>query len=789
MDGRQQQKLLEAGDVDDLHTPVQVTPPQTPIPRKRKTAAQRLLESEARARALVAATGQIIWTAKANGLIKADVPGWRAYTGQSEQQIKGWGWLEAIHPEDREQTSRRWKEAIAAGRIFETEYRLRRADGEYRIFLARGVPVLDEDGRIREWVGSCTDITERRRAELELSQTREMLATQLDDMTRLHEFSTRLTSNIELKRVLEEALISVITMQGTHMGTVMLYDSNRGILRMAASVGFNQEYLNILGTIPPGVGACGTALKERRSVLIEDVELEESFKPYLPLAARAGYRAAYSVPLFSQSGAVMGTIGTYFPYPHRPSPREARLVELYARQVAHAVENAQTYQKTRTALTSLLEMVQELMSLPYEPAWSSQHLLSMTQSVARRLAEQTRATLGCERVAMLSLGHAADTFYPLTIVGLAAAQEDQWWRDMQSLQTSAFDAADVRRLCNGQVILIDTMQPPYLERWSSYRETYGARRLLVAPVCSGERLLGILMLDHGEAEHTLSPEETILAGTVAKLVGLVIAHERLRYDWAKAHASELALREITHHMDDFLSMTTHELRSPITTIRGNLQLARRQLTQLLSSANGPGADMRRAHEALRDQFILIERHTARLNRRVEDLLDVSRIQTGNLTVRLEPVDLLGIVREAIEEVSQSLPRRVIHLHADDEQCMLVRADAERIGQVVTNYLTNALKYSPGDRPVDVGVETQGQQARVWVRDQGPGLSPSEQERIWARFQRIAGREGRRDMGAGLGLGLYICRGIIEHHHGQVGVESAQGKGATFWFTLPLATPQ
>ena len=108
---------------------------------------------------------------------------------------------------------------------------------------------------------------------------------------------------------------------------------------------------------------------------------------------------------------------------------------------------------------------------------------------------------------------------------------------------------------------------------------------------------------------------------------------------------------------------------------------------------------------------------------------------------------------------------------------------------MTNYLTNALKYSPAEQPVVVGLDVADHLARVWVRDQGPGLPPEEQAQIWEPFHRVQGIKDQGGTGVGLGLGLYICRTIIERHQGQVGVESAPGHGSTFWFTLPLAPHQ
>jgi signal transduction histidine kinase len=179
----------------------------------------------------------------------------------------------------------------------------------------------------------------------------------------------------------------------------------------------------------------------------------------------------------------------------------------------------------------------------------------------------------------------------------------------------------------------------------------------------------------------------------------------------------------------------------------------------------------------------------RLNRLVNDLVDVSRIQAGRLELHVARADLTAIVRDAVEEQRQAAPARTLALQLPTERCVSVIVDADRIGQVVTNYLTNALKYSPEDRPVDVGITVDRHEARVWVRDEGLGLPPEEQEGIWERFHRAQGIEVQSGSGIGLGLGLHICRTIIERHQGQVGVESARGTGSTFWFSLPLEGPE
>jgi len=138
----------------------------------RKQAEDAIKQSEERYRSLIAATSQLVWRADAEGRAP-DLPSWRAYTGQTEAQMVGLGWLDAIHPDDRERTNQVWMEAVQTKTLFEIEYQIRSSDGNYRYFQVRGVPILNEDGSIREWVGTCSDIHDRKQAENAIKQSEE----------------------------------------------------------------------------------------------------------------------------------------------------------------------------------------------------------------------------------------------------------------------------------------------------------------------------------------------------------------------------------------------------------------------------------------------------------------------------------------------------------------------------------------------------------------------------------------------------------------------------------------
>ena len=187
-----------------------------------------LWESEQRYRSLTEATTQIVWTTDADGQVEEDLPSWRAFTGQSVQEIKGWGWANALHPDDVERTKKIWSHSVKNRSIYDTEYRIKRYDGQYHYVSVRGVPVFEQDGSIREWVGTCTDITEQRTAEMRDNAANELL-----------ELFSQKTSR---KDYLDSAVKVISEWSGCKCVGIRLLDEE-GYISYASYAGFGDDFL------------------------------------------------------------------------------------------------------------------------------------------------------------------------------------------------------------------------------------------------------------------------------------------------------------------------------------------------------------------------------------------------------------------------------------------------------------------------------------------------------------------------------------------------------------------
>ena len=336
-------------------------------------------------------------------------------------------------------------------------------------------------------------------------------------------------------------------------------------------------------------------------------------------------------------------------------------------------------------------------------------------------------------------------------------------------------------------------RPPVAAGRLTWRDVLAAIAFVapsVAVVGAGVVIIVHTMLTSPHTPGLGAPE--VVVGIVLLLLAMLrpavlfLEHEQLRRERDAAHAQESAMRIAHARMEAFLSIVAHELKTPLTVLIGNVQLMGRRLETLLRRVRNQEDYTAVAH-ALTTVIDSCNQSLARMERLVEDVLDETRVQQGRLALRLEPCNLTSVVGKAVTEQAALNPDRAIRWVAEGA-LVPVLADASRIEQVVTNYVSNALKFSRADQPVEVRLRAADGLAWVTVHDEGVGILLAEQPHIWERFYRAAGADWQSGSQIGFGLGLYISKTIVEGHHGQVGVQSTPGQGTTVWFTLPLASP-
>ncbi len=238
--------------------------------------------------------------------------------------------------------------------------------------------------------------------------------------------------------------------------------------------------------------------------------------------------------------------------------------------------------------------------------------------------------------------------------------------------------------------------------------------------------------------------------------------------WVGTSTDIQEIKELDEQKDYFISMASHELKTPITSIKGYVQL----LESKYRNADDP---------FLKNSLKVVHKQIESLTTLVADLLDVSKIRTGSLQLRKKYFDINSLIEEVVSEIQSINPQNGIQFSA--KSTITVFADEENIRQVIINFLTNAVKYSPDSLKVKVDVELQEKAVQISVTDAGIGISVENQNKVFDRFFRVEGKNEKTF--PGFGIGLFIAAEIINKHQGDIGVISKMGEGSTFYFTLPI----
>lgn len=291
--------------------------------------------------------------------------------------------------------------------------------------------------------------------------------------------------------------------------------------------------------------------------------------------------------------------------------------------------------------------------------------------------------------------------------------------------------------------------------------------LLILPLRTRREMIGALVIAANDPDRAMTDDKLPLAELLAERAALAIENAKLYTEQVEARRK---VEDLSRLKDEFLSIASHELRTPVTSIKGYTQLAKMLIKE---------GDLNTSEEYLDIALDQIDR----MSRLILELLDVSRIETGRLEIRREPIAWSHFVRDVVHRHHTAVSDRRFHVSVPDDN-RIVTGDRDRLEQVLGNLLENAVKYSPDGSDITVTVDDRGDAFVTAVCDRGIGIPADELGQVFERFHR--GRQVSSTNYGGLGLGLYITKQIIERHGGSIWVESKEGQGTTFYFSIPVA---
>ena len=762
--------------------------------------------------ALVDAIPQPVWIARLDGSIEYVNPYWRSFTGLTEEAALGHGWTDAVHPEDLETISTAALTASETGKAFDIEYRMRRADSVYRWHLTRVAPFLKTDSPGSEdiaWVGIGFDIHDRRLAEeasrLSEAQYRDIVDHASDIVYTLRLDGELAAVNPAIERLLgyrpDELIgrsidrviapydrdraremarqrasdtsqftyeIDLVAKDGRHVPVEINSRSVvstglpvliHGIARDISARRERTQQANLMAAVGTALtstdaldeqlGYCAEALVSHLDAALARIwTIDENDPNLLVLHASAG--------LYTHRDGAHGRI----PVGQWKIGRIARERRPYLTNTVigdpgiHDQEWARHEGMVAFAGYPLLvgDRMLGVMALfarhPLdETTWSA--LTTVTNALAvgidRHRAETARESLLLAERSARKAAEDAETRYRGLFEGVAdailVAGADRYYHDTNAAASAllGYSRAELIQLRTDDIVA-------YEPAWT--RDEFDRFR-------TEGRWQGELELRRKDGSQV--PVEA--RATVVSLPGGPVFISVIRDISERKHLERL--------QRDFLAMVTHDLRSPLTAVKGWTQVLQRRA----------GIDERSRQTVSR---ILIQ--VEQMNRLIGDLAELVRIEAGELQLKRDPCNLVELAREQVALAESQTAGHSMRIESGVDPLMAM-VDRQRIGQVLQNLLVNAVKYSPDGGDISLRLEIVDDEVRINVVDRGIGIAPDQMGQLFERFYR-ADFTGA----GGLGLGLHISKMLVDAHGGRITVRSTQGQGSTFTVALPLVSP-
>jgi PAS domain S-box-containing protein len=716
-------------------------------------------QAEDEIRVLVDAIPQFVWITGPDSSCEYCNQRWCDYTNMTSEQYQGNGWLQAIHPDDQQRVLAVWQRAVQAGGPYEAEQRLRNGiTGDYRWFLARGAPLKDAQGTILKYFGTTTDIDDWKQAEQRLKESRENL------------------------RVLAETVPQFVWIERPDGYVEYL----------------NQRYIDYLQARPEQLQSDGWSLflhsdDYQRALATWRHALETGEPHEIEYRLKDGQTGTYrwflarAMPVRDETGQIVKWFGTSTDIHDKKQAEDELHVLIDAiPQLVWMLrpDGSCEYGNQRwcdyTNMTSEQYQgngwLQAIHPDDYQhtlAAWRHACASGEPFEIEYRLKD---GQIGAYRWFLARAMPVRDETGQIVKWFGTCTDIDEQKRIEEALRQSQ-ERASI--LMNSSIIGIFVSEDEqvvdandtYLHMTGYSREDLRAGRISWARMTPAEYIPQTQQA-HQElaASHHVTRYEKDYTCKDGSRLPVVVGAIALRLDPFQVIGFVLdnsARKALEQRKDDFISMASHELKTPLTSLQLQTQLLAKQLAKQGISNAAPALSR-------------MEVQGKQLERLIGEFLDVSKIQADRLEYLQEPVDLDALLHEVVDALQPIHPSHTILVRGAGQTHLI--GDPDRLGQVFTNLLSNAIKYSPGAKTVEMDLDASKDAVTVHVHDHGLGIPQEQRDKIFERFYRAS--DPRQKAIPGLGMGLYITAEIVKRHGGTITVDSQMGRGSTFTVTLP-----
>ncbi|MBC7745235.1 MAG: PAS domain-containing protein, partial [Flavobacterium sp.] len=734
----------------------------------------KIKESEEKFSTLADNMENLAWIADGGGSVYWYNKRWFEYTGTTLEEMAGWGWQKVHHPDHVDDVVAFAKKAWYINEPFELTFPLRRHDGEYRWFLTSARPIADADGKVIRWLGTNTDITAQIEATKKIEESEAFNRSILENSPDCVKLVDR-DGHIQFMNTNGLCLLEIddfksiknkpwTELWGSDTKPVVLDAIDKAL--HGKTVQFQALGHTVKGTpkwwdvmvspfVQPGTDLVSSIISVSRDITSQ--KEFQSLLEYRKALLEAHNEASVDGLLLVDS---LGKIISY----------NQRFTEIWNMPKSLVAENND--EKTLAfAIAQLVhpEQFMEKMNHLYAnpDVISIDELEYLDGKIVERNGYPIVAPDGSYYAWSWTFRDITEARKAEIAVGLSELN----FRQLAELMPEKISHADAE----GNFIYLNQNWLDYTGLSFEELENWGGEKTIhlndLEEVTSRWQH-SIKTGDNFEMEMRIRDTNGDYIWHLSRSVAVKDDMGNIK-KWIGTTTQIQKLKEDEQRKSDFLKMVSHELKTPVTSIKGYVQFLSKMLNKEQEELLQP--------LPLRTSLTRIDSQLGRLTRLITELLDLSRIEESKIVLEKQPFKLNDLVLEAIEDIRFSSPRHEIIVLG--KQKFSILGDRDRIGQVIINFITNAIKYSPHNDTIEVRInKVDNNRVSVSVKDEGIGIDKKDQEKIFDRFYRVEGKNEQRY--GGFGIGLYIAAEIVKRHEGSIKVESGLGKGSIFTLTLP-----